>query len=635
MVAGFICRFIEGLKGEMMKKSGLMFLLLLGAGRLFAQAAVVTSPDGAIAASFDLQNGALFYSVSKGDTPLVGSSKIEIFPGAKMAWVEHSVKENDSSWKPVWGQFSTIRDQHRELMLSLTADGMPVMLLCRVFDDGLGFRFVLPAESKGKKMRFVSEYKILDEAAHYHGQRGPKIPNIAKAKRINVPLVSERKDGLHLAFLESDLYSAAPFELMNLKYSAENKAVVASSGGASAGADQITAWRTILIGESAGDLVVNTLALNLSASCKLSDTSWIKPGKGLWDWRVHGYHNGDFAYGIDTRSYLRYIDFCAAQGLEYFTVDDMWFTKAGGGQMDVSPEVDIEKVMSYAKEKGVKIMLYYDRHKGDFGDQTLFAHYAELDAAGMKYGFMGNKAAFTRNAIEKSAEQKMLINFHDGPTPMAGVERTMPNLITREYCHGQQDSRSAFTPETFLNMAMVSSLTGPLDMSNGNFGINSINAGEREKGPKTKNSYISTVVSEVARNLVIYTGLVTLPDAPEEYAKKLDLFEFLKVMPSTWDESRVLNSKIGVYITTARRSGKDWYVASVNNQQERTLDVKLDFLTPGKTYEATLYQDAPDAHGVKNPEVYEIKKMKVKCGDVIPAKMAVGGGHAMILKPVK
>lgn len=172
-------------------------------------------------------------------------------------------------------------------------------------------------------------------------------------------------------------------------------------------------------------------------------------------------------------------------------------------------------------------------------------------------------------------------------------------------------------------------------MSNGNFGIRSINAGEREKGPKKKNSYISTVVSEVARALVIYTGLVTLPDAPEEYRKKPDLFEFLKRMPVTWDDSRVVNSKIGAYITTARRSGGTWFVASVNDQSERTLDVALDFLEEGRTYEGTVYQDAPDAHGVRNPEAYEIRKVKVRKGDVIPARMAVGGGHAMILEPVR
>lgn len=615
----------------MMKKYIIIGLLPLILGlKVNASPVDVSSPNGEITASFELKNSVLLYSISKKDTPVVGASKLEIVAGAKMMQVDQSVRENDTSWEPTWGQFSTIRDHHNELTLELTAGDMPVTLLCRVFDTGLGIRFVLPEVSKGKKIKFLSEFKLLDRVASYAGTHGR-----AADTKGGVPLVTERSDGLHVAFLESDLYSAKEFSLMKNQFVPADNSFVASSSVVSSGVGQLTPWRTILIGDSAGDLVVNTVTLNLAAPCQIEDTSWIQTGKGLWDWRVHGYDNGDFIYGIDTRSYLRYIDFCADQGIEYFTVDDHWFLTAKDGKMEVSPKVDIEKVMAYAKEKGVKIMLYYDRKKGNFGDETLFEHYAKLGAAGMKYGFMGNRADFTRNAIEQAAKHKLLINFHDGPVPMAGVERTMPNLIAREYCHGQQDSRSAFTPETFLKMAMVSALSGPLDMSNGNFGINSINAGEREKGPRKKNSYISTVTSEVARNLVIYTGLVTLPDAPEEYSKKLDLFEFLKLMPTTWDDTKVLNSKIGSYITTARRSGDTWFVASVNDQSERTLDVALDFLDLNTTYMVTLYQDAPDSHGVKNPEVYEIITRTVKQGDVIAAKMAVGGGHAMILKPIQ
>ena len=613
----------------MTRHTVLWFGAAVALSNAMAEPLTVESPDGNLSASFEINDGTLFYSVSEADKPVVGSSKVEILKDASMELKEHSLRENDTSWKPVWGQFSTIRDHHRELNLSLTANGMPVTLLCRVFDDGLGFRFVLPEASKGKKLVFFNEYKPLGSATHYSGQRGHPV----KGGKGGVPLVSERKDGLHLGFIESDLYTAKDFGQMKVTSPTKGKSFVATSSTTSSGEGQVTPWRTILIEGSAGDLAVNTVALNLAAPCKLEDTSWIKPGKGLWDWRVHGYDNGDFVYGIDTRSFLRYIDFCAEQGIEYFTVDDHWFLTAGNGKMKVSPEVDIEKVMAYAKEKGVMIMLYYDRKKGDFGDKTLFSHYADLGATGMKYGFMGGNVPFTRSAMDAAAEYKLLINFHDGPVPMSGVERTLPHLICREYCHGQQDGRSAFTPETFLRMAMVSSLSGPLDMSNGNFGIKSINAGEREKGPRKENSYISTVVSEVARNLVIYTGLVTLPDAPEEYLKKLDLFGFLKQMPATWDESRVLNSKIGNYITTARRSGDSWFIGSVNDQSERTLEVKLDFLEAGKSYEATIYQDAEDSHGVKNPEAYEITTKSVKRGDVIPARMAVGGGHAMILRP--
>lgn len=612
-----------------------IFVGMLAAANSMAAPIVVLSPGGQLEVALEVKEGALYYSLKRGETSLVAPSKIEVFAGAEMTINDHAVHDTDSSWTPVYGQFASIRDRHRELKLSLTADGLPVQLLCRVFDTGLGFRFVLSKTPAGKKIAFTSEHKVTEEAAHYAGARGGSVDLSSKPNRIPVPLVTEREDGLHVALLESDLYSTAPFESMRIRYAKAAQSLVAVSSTTSTGEQQSTPWRVILVGKTAGDLTTNTVALNLAAPCKLQDASWIQPGKGMWDWRIHGYDNGEFVYGIDTRSYLHLIDFCAEQRLEYFTVDDFWFESAGDGKMTVSPNVDIAKVMDYAESKGVMIMLYYDRKKGDFGDETLFDHYAKLGATGMKYGFMGNNSTFTRNALDASAELNMLINFHDGPVPMTGAERTMPNLISREYCHAQQDSRSAFTPETFLRMAMVSSLCGPLDMANGNFGINSINRGERKKGPRKKNSYISTVVSEVARTLVIYTGLITLPDAPEEYLKKADLFGFLKQMPATWDDTRVPHSKIGEYITVARQSGDVWFVGSVNNQSPRTLEISLDFLEPETNYEATLYHDARDAHGVTNPEAYVIETTTVKRGDVMQARMAVGGGHAMMLRPVE
>lgn len=622
-----------------MKKSiGIVIASLFTVTHLCAAPVTVQSPDGKISASFDVKDGALSYAVSKNGVPVVGSSKIEIIKDAKMTLVDQSMRENDTNWQPTWGQFSTVRDHHNELTLSLTANGIPLHLLCRTFDTGLGFRFVLSEASEGQKLTFSNGYAMPEKDGYYYpqGERGVAGPlNRDEMKKVPVPLVLVREDGSALACLESDIYSAVGFGSMRTNYNQAEGVFYSSSSAMSSGAGQITPWRSILLDEAVGDLTVNTLALNLAAPCVLEDASWVTPGKGLWDWRVHGYDNGDFVYGIDTRSYLRFIDFCAEQGIEYFTVDDHWYKSANDGQMVVAPEVDIEQVMNYAKEKGVLIKLYYDRKKGNYGDETLFSYYSGLGASAIKYGFMGNKADFTRNAMEVAAEHKLLTCFHDGPTPMAGVERTMPNLITREYCHAQQDSRRAFTPETFLKMVMVNALIGPLDMANGNFGLNSINAGERQKGPRKKNSYISTVVSECARTLIVYTGLITLPDAPEEYLKKPDLFEYLKLMPATWDDTVVVHSDINAYITLARRTGDTWFVGTVNDQSERTLEVSLDFLDSGVNYEATLYQDAPDSHGVTNSEAYEIKTTTVKKGDVIAAKMAFGGGHAMILKPVK
>ena len=604
------------------------FLATLASG-VFAEEYAIKSPNGKVSASFDVKNGALFYSVFQEGRPVVSPSKVEIFADAKMAVVEHSVHENDSSWKPVWGPFSTIRDHHRELILSLKADGIPVKLHCRAFDMGVGFRFVLPEESKGKEITFTSGCNIAGDVLYYspQGERAMAGPVPLDAiKLIKVPLMIEHPDGRAAALMESDLFSADGFEQMTIQSNPETKGPVSSSSAISLGGGHVTAWRVLLLGETMGDFLENTVVLNLAAPCQIDDVSWIKPGKGIWEWRIRGYNNGQFRYNLNAQTLNHYIDFLAEQGFEWLNIDCTWSKR----------QAELEKVFVHAKAKGVKLMLYYDIRNSVFIEEDkLFGHYAELGAYGIKHGLARDNAEFSRNAIKGAAESKLLINFHDRPCPMAGVERTMPNMITHEYCHAQQDGRRAFTPEEFIKMAMVNALVGPLDQANGNFGINSINAGERIAGPRKRNSYISTVVSEVARTLVSYSGLLLLPDAPEEYLKKADLFEYMKAMPATWDDTRVLQAKIGKYISMARRSGDDWFVGSVNNQQARTLQLTLDFLKPGTAYEATLYQDAADAHGIENPEAYSIATATVKLGDVIPAKMALGGGHAMIIRPVK
>ncbi|WP_302847816.1 glycoside hydrolase family 97 catalytic domain-containing protein [Polaribacter sp. KT25b] len=377
------------------------------------------------------------------------------------------------------------------------------------------------------------------------------------------------------------------------------------------------------------------MPLNLATPNQIEDSSWIQPGKALWDWRVHNYKTADgFIYGVDTKSYLRFIDFAVEKNIQYFLIDANWYTKVTKGHFEITEKLDLEKVSKYAKTKGVKLILYYDRHKGDFGDDELFSHFASLGMSGIKYGFMGNNVSFTSDAIQQSAKNHLLVDFHDSPVPFTGMERTFPNAITREYCHAQQDSRKAFTPETFVKMALVNAIQGPLDMNNGNFDLIGINKGDRLKGPKKKNTYFSTVTSEVARTLIIYSGLVCLPDAPESYNKKADLFEFIEKMPvGKWDESKVLSSEMGSYISTARRFEKEWFVGSVTNEEARTLEIKLDFLEEGKTYNVTYYQDTEKTHGIENPEVYQIKKGIVKKGDVIKAVMAPGGGHCMWIRP--
>lgn len=621
------------MKSSLKLKSSLAALLTCAS--VNAETFSINSPDGTATLSVTAEQGKLFYELSDDGNVLIKKSALSVIKDAQYVVEKSQITSSDTTWKPVYGQFSPMRDNHSQLELTMKANNTPVTLLARLFDSGAGFRFVV----KGKSELELSLNYELDSSVklYYHiGESEPKGPaTIASVKEsVKPPMVIDQQEKGFMALLESDLYTATAFNSMVTYKAKGNASLTSVTAGKTVGDESPTPWRVILFGKTPGDLLESTASINLAAPCAIKDTSWIKTGKGLWDWRIHGYDNGDFKYDINTKSYLRMIDFAAANNIEFLTIDDHWYTTAKNGKMKPSPQVDLPKVVAYAKSKNVAIKLYYDNKKGKFGDDKLFKYYASLGVNGMKYGFMGSKVEFTRNSIRAAAENKLVLNFHDGPVPMTGVQRTMPNLISREYCHAQQDGRKAFSPRSFLKMAMINALTGPLDQANGNFGIKSINAGERKKGPSKKNSYVSTVVSECARALVIFSGIVTLPDAPEEYAKKSDLFEFLKKMPITWDETVVPNSKMAEYITTARRTGDTWFVGSVTDKK-RDLDITCYFLKDGVAYEATLFEDTAESHGVKNPEVYQISKRPIKKGDVVTASMAYGGGHAMIIKPIK
>ncbi|CAA6677737.1 MULTISPECIES: glycoside hydrolase family 97 protein [unclassified Lentimonas] len=626
-------------------KSILILLILVWVLPVQAETYKVKSPDGLAVLEIECTNNELSYSVTLDGKPLIESSPMSLVESPNYTLIDSVSEEIDSTWEPTWGSFGEIRDHANRMTLKLDISGMQVELLCQVYNEGLGMRFSVPSQDglAGKAILHTIEYNLFGEFNAYGGTGASKDPpgpfrsetltEQEAGKLSTIPVLLEMDAGPWVALLESDLYSAELFRSARFSFadgSFHNEAKVKA-----AEESFVTPWKVILWADQAGGFLANTVPHNLAAPCELEDTSWIKVGKGLWDWRIHEYDNGDFKYGIDTRSYLRQIDFCAGNNVEYLTIDDHWFLSAENGQMEISPEVDIEKVMAYAEEKGVGIMLYYDQKKGKFGDDLIFDYYAKLGAKGMKYGFRGNNPGFTRMAIQKAAEAKLMIFFHDGPTPMVGVERTMPNFISREYGHGQQDARRVFSPTGFLKAAMINGLSGPIDMSNGNFGINSINAGERAKGPRKLNSYVTTVVSEVARCIIINSGLVTLPDAPEEYLKKADLFEAIEQMPASWDETVVPLSKMAEYLTLGRRSGDTWFLASANNEAARTLEIPLDFLDAGVDYEVTLYEDTPETHGKENPEAYAISKKTVKAGDTLTAAMAMGGGHVAILKPVK
>lgn len=604
----------------------------------------IKSPNEKSSVNISNENGVITYALFSNGETLIKSSQISLLDSVYSEIKGSSLNSKNETWQPVWGQFSEVRNEYNELILDLKLGEADAKLYVRAYNQGIGFRYTIEGYKEGTEATFYCEYNLNSNDVLYspNGENPPlgpisieKLAKVKKQPRLMTPLVVKNSEKSYLSILESDLYVAPEFGTIKFRFNNDKKTLVATNKTKLKGTKVTTPWRVILIEEKIGDLVTNTVPLNLATPNQIEDTSWIQPGKALWDWRVHDYKTEDgFIYGVDTESYIRFIDFAAKKGIEYFLIDAHWFTKVTKGHFEITDKLDLEKVSKYAKTKGVKLILYYDRHKGDYGDDELFSYFESLGMSGIKYGFMGNNVSFTSDAIQQSAKNHLLVDFHDSPVPFTGMERTFPNAITREYCHAQQDSRKAFTPENFIKMALINAIQGPLDMNNGNFDLEGINKGNRLKGPKKKNTYFSTVVSEAARTLIIYSGLVCLPDAPESYEKKSDLFEFIEKMPvGKWDESKVLSSEIDDHISTARRFGEEWFIGTVTSKKGSSLNVKLDFLTEGQNYEVTYYEDTNETHGMKNPEAYHVKKGKVKKGDIVQAIMAPGGGHCMWIKP--
>ncbi|MCY4161653.1 MAG: glycoside hydrolase family 97 catalytic domain-containing protein [Flavobacteriaceae bacterium] len=599
----------------------------------------VHSPDGEISLELSLHDDEGFnYRLFWKGQLMIDHSKLSILPSQRIEIIDTSERTVDQIWNPTWGQFSTIRDHFNEITIDLNIAGAPVKLFCRVYNNGIAFRFMTEPNQVIKQATYHCDFNFLEGSKiHYPlGEREPVGPISVHEvkKRIRLPVVVEHVSGKYLSLLESDLYSAEGFSVM--QFQTDGGLLYSSNPMESETGKITTPWRVILLEDRIGDFVTNSTPLNLATPNQIEDTSWIKPGKSLWDWRVIGYKALDgFKYGANTESYLRFIDFASDNEIEYFLIDAKWYRSISEGVIEHQNNLDIARVSAYSEEKGVDLILYYDRKRGHYGDdKDLFDHYQALGMKGIKYGFMKDNVPFTRRAVELSAQSKLHINFHDNPVPFTGIRRTFPNAFTREYCHAQQDARRAFTPESFIKMALVNAIQGPLDMTNGIFDITGFNQGERARGPKELNTYYSTVASEAARTLIIFSGLVCLPDAPEAYTEKADLFEFIQKQPvGQWDESKVIDAKIGSHISTARRHGEQWFVGSVASQKGITLKIALDFLKEDTEYEITFYEDTENTHCKTNPEAYRVRKATALKGDVVNAILAPGGGHCMWIKP--
>ncbi len=623
------------------------------------------SPTGKALIKLSLNNNQPQWSLEYNDQKILKQSKLGITldkpftNGFKSLSVTRDSK--NETWKPVWGKISEVRNHYNEATWQLEENAPSkrrIDIIVRAYDQGVAVRYKIYGEAKttfkddNTHFSFTGDYTCWSA----NGERpniGP-IP-LSKYKGRQFPLTVKVADNCYCSILEAAIYNysqLSPNRVSETEFRS-------SCGSNSITLPSKTSWRVVLLGNTPGDLLTGNVMTNLNPPCKIKDTTWIKPGLAMWDWRAWGGIGKDgFKYNLDMASWRRMIDFAAKNNVQYLVLDANWYghefnkksnpiksrdyivyqPNPNSTRMADKPApknwkdpIDIPALIKYGKEKNVGVFLYINdvaRLNYDF-DKTL-ATYHQWGAAGIKYGFMRGKGQRkvldTRKIVEMCAKYKLMCDFHDGPVPPSGDRRTYPNYIAREFCHAQADGTRSFTPTTFCTSIFCNMLAGPLDMCNGFFTLNGL-----EKRPKVFKPIYTTVTAEAARVMITFSGLAYLPDTPDSYEQKSDLFEFISKLPMTWDETKVLNASIGEYITTARRSKKDWFIASCSNEKGAELPIKLDFLEEGKTYQATLYEDAPDTHYKTNREAYRIRKLQVKKGDMIHAKLAPGGGHCIYL----
>lgn len=614
----------------------------------------VISPKGTM--SFEVsqsENGDFLYTFTADGENLIESSSIgfELETGEKVPsgdWVIEKKSRNkvDRVWNPLWGKRAEVRERYNELTLELKGNGPASLkrlrLVVRAYDDGVAFRYVIP-EGEGGELKVTSEltgYNFADDytAWFYNGEShniGPEKLTETSGRRLPVMTVKAAADQ-YMAIHEACLDMGAPLVLKSEK---GERGFSVASNPRHIFPGYTSAWRVIMYGNQPGTLVDSHMIELLNPDPEPDmDFSWVKPGVAVWDWRINGAIWDDFTYSMSYPSWIRMVDFAAEQGFKYLVLDADWYGPEFESDSDPvkgDKASDVQRLIAYGKEKGIGIWLYLNDVGGrKYPIEATLKQYGEWGAAGVKYGFMRGtpeeKNHWTQYITKLCAQNKLLVDYHDGPVHPYGQMRTWPNAVAREYCHAQLDAHRVFVPKTFVTTVFVNMVAGPLDMNNGMFDLRQGRTTRVDESQPVP----STLVSEAARTLIVFSGVTILPDIPEFYRKYPPLLDFLSAQKMPWKESRTLAGEIGEYIVMMRRTEDAYLVAAATDESERTLDVPLDFLPAGK-YEATIIEDGEGAHYLTNRETYKVSIRQVSGKDVLRLNLASGGGACVTIKNLK
>ena len=390
-------------------------------------------------------------------------------------------------------------------------------------------------------------------------------------------------------------------------------------------------WRILAIAKEDGDLITNQLVYQLGEEQQIEETSWIKPGKVAWDWwNALNIYGVDFKSGVNTETYKYYIDFASKFGLEYIILDEGWYKL--GNLMDVVPEINMEEIIAYGKKKNVGIILWVVWKTLDDQLEIALDQFEKWGVKGIKVDFMQRDDQAMVNyywkIAKEAAKRKMLVDFHGAYKP-SGLRRAYPNVITREGVKGLENDKWSkdITPTHDLTLPFTRMVAGPMDYTPGAM----LNAQpEMFQIVFERPMSMGTRAHQVAMYVVYESPLQMLADSPSNYLSELESTEFISRIPTVWDDTKVLEAKVGKYIVIARKNGHNWYIGAMTNEDEREFTINFSFLDDGK-YSADIFKDGINANRYAGD--YSTETKTISKNDSLKIKLAPGGGWSAILIP--
>jgi len=663
-----------------MKKPISLLLLFLFVNLSFSQKKqdfVLNSPNGKIEIKIAV-NEKITWTISHEKDLILAPSPMSMTLDenvvlGKNAIVLNSKKESVGTFfETPFYKKKSVQNKYNQLTLNFKND---FSIEYRIFDDGVAYRFItkkkkdLTVKSEEVSLNFDQDYNTLmpyvrdlrnpkdpyisSFEAHYENK---KISEFAKDTLAFLPFLIDFKNHKKAVFLEANLEdypglfvtnnsSKSGFESRFSKYPLQEK-----NGGfnninrlITERADYLVKtkgtrnfpWRIIVISKNDAELANNDMVQKLSKPSKIKDVSWIKPGKVAWDWwNDWNIYNIDFKAGINTQTYKYYIDFASKNKVEYVVLDEGWSLE--DDIMKHNPNVDLEALIAYGKERNVGIILWSSWMALTKNTAGILKNYADLGIKGFKVDFLDRDDAKMVNSVydiaQKAANHKLLLDFHGMYKP-TGIQRTFPNILNFEGVKGLENNK--WTPNDDVplydcTIPFIRMMAGPMDYTPGAMR----NATKSEFKPSHYNPMSQgTRCHQLALYTIFEAPLQMMADSPTAYMQEQESTDFIAKTPTTFDETVALDGEVGKYVSIARKKANTWYLGAITNWDSREITIYFSFLEKGKKFEAEIFSDGLNAD--KAAVDYKREIITVDSTTKLKYRLANGGGLAMIIQPQK